>query len=422
MKGNSNGEGYAVLQKGNKRLKLTVTTGSDGKEFLDISKLYSETGMCTYDPGFKSTAACKSSITRIDGENAVLKHMGHSIEKLVNQCSYEEVAYLLFYGELPNESELGQFHKMLAQNRQIPQEIIEHFKHYKRTTHPMQIMSATMGLLPTVYGEVDINDKNAREQSCFKILAQVATIAAMAYKHAKGEQFIAPNPELSLSDNLLHMMFSTPNKAYEIKPEISSIFNKLLILHIDHEQNVSTTSARVVGSSGSNVFSVIAAGITSLSGPLHGGANEEVIKMLNKIASVENIPTFIEGVKAKKERLMGFGHRVYRNYDPRGAVIKEECAKLLNSIEINPALFAVAQKLEATALNDEYFTSRKLFPNIDFYSGLIYLALGIPKEMFTVMFAVARTAGWLAQWLEMVEDKETKIARPRQIYTGLIDR
>lgn len=413
---------YATLKIESDEYKLPIYRGSDGRKVIDISNLYSTSGICTFDPGFKSTASCTSKITRIDGENSILQHRGHSIEKLASENSYDEVSYLLLCGELPTESEFQEFCKKAAKYRVVDAKIAEFFKAFPKNAHPMAMLLCVVGSLSAFYHEqFDIYDKESRNKLCMHLIGKVPTIAAMTYKHKIGQAFVQPKENLSFADNFLHMMFSTKEKQYECTDQISKIFNQILILHADHEQNVSTSTVRVTGSSATNPFAAISAGISSLWGPLHGGANEAVVKMLEDIGSVDKVPDFLEQVKAKKVKLMGFGHRVYRNYDPRGTVFKKSCNELLDSIDINRNLFEIAQTLEEIALEDEYFSSRKLFPNIDFYSGLIYRALGIPIEMFTSIFAVARIVGWTAQWNEMIEDPQTKIARPRQLYQGLVD-
>lgn len=414
----------AILHVDGKQVQLPILKGTAGNRVIDISELAKETGYFTFDPGFKSTASCCSAITFIDGDKGVLQHRGYGIEYLTQKHTFEEVCHLLFYGNMPKSRSAAQaFHLRLIGNSLVNEQLQMLFFGFNRSSHPMAIMVGAVGSMSAFYhDDLDLRNVEQRDDACLKILSKVSTLAAMAYKYICGHKFIPPKLGLSYSDNLLHMMFSTELEEYKILPSVSKAFNQILILHADHEQNASTSTVRLAGSSGANPFAVISAGIASLWGPSHGGANEAVLKMLEEIGTVDNIPLFIKRAKDKNDpfRLMGFGHRVYRNYDPRATVLKKSCDEVLKSLKINNPLLAIAKELERIALKDEYFVSRKLFPNVDFYSGIIYAALGIPPKMFTVIFAVARTAGWISQWKEMMEDPQTKIGRPRQLYIGKV--
>lgn len=412
---------FAILKIKDKEYKLPIEHGTIGPDAIDISKLYAESGYFTYDPGFMSTASCKSSITYIDGDAGILRHRGYDIDYLCNKYDYEDVSYLLLYGKLPNKLEKKDYHESMNQHYLVHEQLQTLFKGFKRDSHPMAIMVGAVGSLSAFYHDtLDIKDPKQREAAIYRIIAKVNTLACMAYRYTIGHSCAIPKSKYSYAQNLLHMMFSTPMEEYKMHSEVVDAINKLLILHADHEQNASTSTVRIAGSSGANPFAVISSGIASLWGPLHGGANEAVIKMLKEIGTPDRIPHFIARAKDKNDdyRLSGFGHRVYKNYDPRAKVLKKACISMLKILKIKDPLLEIAQKLEEIALNDEYFIERKLFPNVDFYSGIIYKALGIPTKMFTVMFAVARTVGWISQWKEMIEDPATKINRPRQIYIG----
>jgi citrate synthase len=397
--------------------------GTVGPSAVDISTLYRDAGFFTYDPGFMATASCHSAITYIDGNQGILLYRGYPIEQLATKASFLEVAYLLLYGELPTESELVRFERVITQHTMLNENLKEFLNGFHHDAHPMAILCGVVGSLSAFYHDsIDVNDPQHREVSAHRLIAKVPTIAAAAYKHSIGEPIMYPQNRLRYSANFLHMMFATPCEDY--KPDLlaEKALNLLLILHADHEQNASTSTVRLAGSSGANPFACVAAGIASLWGPAHGGANEAVLDMLKEIGSVENVPKFIAKAKDRDDpfRLMGFGHRVYKNYDPRAKITREVCHQVLDQMTgtSDSPLFELALKLEEIALSDEYFVERKLYPNIDFYSGIIYSALGIPRNMFTVMFAVARTVGWVSHWMEMMSDPNNRIGRPRQIYHG----
>ena len=409
----------ATLNIDGKEISLDILTSTFGDELIDIQKLYTDHGYLTYDPGFMSTAACKSAITYIDGEKGILKHRGYNIASLENK-DFLEVAYLLLRGELPSENQFKLFQNNVQEHSLIHEQLHFLFRGFPRAAHPMSVMVATMSALSAFYHDsLDIHCEVQRELAIYRVIAKVATLAAMTFRYSIGRPFVHPLKKYNYSENLLYMMFSNPLEEYKINPIFANALNTLLILHIDHEQNASTSTVRVAGSSGANPFACIGAGIASLWGPLHGGANEAVLKMLQEIGKVENIPSFIDKVKSKEIKLMGFGHRVYKNYDPRATILRKVCKDVLSQLgdTQNPNI-EIAMKLEEIALHDDYFIERKLYPNVDFYSGIIYKALGMPSQMLTVMFAVARTAGWISQWDEMIKDPTTKIARPRQLYLG----
>ncbi len=399
-----------------------LLTGSMGPPAADISSLYKETGIFTFDPGFMSTASCHSAITYIDGEQGILMYRGYPIEQLATKASFLEVAYLLLHGDLPNKHELETFEDIIGQHTMMNEKLTAFFNGFHYDAHPMAMLCGVVGSLSAFHHDsMDIYDPQHRLISAHRLIAKIPTIAAAAYKHTVGEPVMYPRNDLRYCANFLHMMFATPCATY--KPELIAerALNLLFILHADHEQNASTSTVRLAGSSGANPFACIAAGIASLWGPAHGGANEAVLDMLVEIGDVKNVPAYIEKAKDKDDpfRLMGFGHRVYKNYDPRAKIIREVCHQVLEELadHDNP-LFDLAMKLEEIALNDEYFVERKLYPNVDFYSGIIYRALGIPRNMFTVMFAIARTVGWISHWMEMISDPGNRIGRPRQIYHG----
>jgi len=404
------------------RYDVPLRRGSMGPAAVDIASLYREAGIFSYDPGFLSTASCNSAITYIDGEQGVLLYRGYPIEQLASKASFLEVAYLLLYGELPTESQLDDFEDVITRHTMLNENLKDFLNGFHYDAHPMSILVGVVGSLSAFYHDsLSVHDPRHREISAHRLIAKVPTIAAAAYKHNIGEPIMYPRNDLRYCANFLHMMFATPCEHYKPGLIAEKALNLLFILHADHEQNASTSTVRLAGSSGANPFACIAAGIASLWGPAHGGANEAVLDMLLEIGDVKNVPRFIEKAKDKDDpfRLMGFGHRVYKNYDPRAKIIREVCHQVLDELaDVNNPLFELAMKLEEIALSDEYFVERKLYPNVDFYSGIIYQALGIPRNMFTVMFAVARTVGWVSHWLEMMNDPNNRIGRPRQIYRG----
>jgi citrate synthase len=407
---------------GNAGAEFPVLEGTIGPEVIDIRKLYAETGRFTYDPGFTSTASCSSKITFIDGEEGVLLHRGYSIEDLATKSDFLEVAYLILFGELPTVSERAKFVNGVTYHTMLHEQINYLFRGFRRDAHPMAVMVAVVGALSAFYHEdLDINDPHNRLIASYRLVAKVPTIAAWAYKYSVGQPFIYPNNKLSYAENFLHMMFAVPCEEYKVSPVLAKALDRIFILHADHEQNASTSTVRLVGSTGASPYAAISAGIASLWGPAHGGANEAVVNMLSEIGSVDNIAESIRRAKDKNDpfRLMGFGHRVYKNYDPRASVLRESAHEVLAELgKADDPLLPIAMELEKIALEDAYFVERKLFPNVDFYSGIILKAMGIPTSMFTAIFALARTVGWIAQWNEMVEDPEQKIGRPRQLYTG----
>jgi len=400
---------------------LEVRKGTEGPEAIDITSLYSKAGLFTYDPGFVSTASCHSGITYIDGDEGILRYRGYPIEQLSENCEFLEVAYLLLYGELPTDSEYSTFNNIITHHTMINEGLLNFFNGFHYDAHPMAMMVGVTGSLSAFYHDsLDIYDERHREISAHRMIAKMPTIAAACYKHSIGEPIIYPLNELSYVGNFLRMMFATPCEPYNLSPIAEKAMNLLFILHADHEQNASTSTVRLAGSSGANPFACIASGIASLWGPAHGGANEAVLDMLEEIGTPENIDKYIAKAKDKDDpfRLMGFGHRVYKNYDPRAKIIRGVCHEVLKEVNSPDPLLDIALRLEEIALEDEYFVERKLYPNVDFYSGIIYKALGIPRNMFTVMFAIARTTGWVAHWMEMIADPKQRIGRPRQIYVG----
>ncbi|MES2214700.1 MAG: citrate synthase [Pseudomonadota bacterium] len=417
---------FAELKIGDKTIQLPIKKASIGQDVIDVTKLYTQTGYFTFDPGFMSTASCESKITFIDGDIGILRHRGYNIKDLADKCSFLEVAYLLLHNDLPNKEEKKKFADTITHHSMINEQVRALFGAFRHSAHPMAIMLASVGSLAACYHDtLDIDSPDARKLAAIRIIAKMPTLAAMAYKYSIGQPFIYPDNSLGFAENFLHMMFSTPCEKYKVNKTLSSAMEKIFILHADHEQNASTSTVRLAGSSGADPFACISAGIASLWGPAHGGANEAVIKMLHEIKSFDRIPEFIEKAKDKNSgfRLMGFGHRVYKNYDPRAAVLRETCKEVMTELgqSDNPIL-KIAVELERIALSDQYFIDRKLYPNVDFYSGIIYEAMGIPPQMFTVLFAVARTVGWIAQWKESHEDPDQKINRPRQLYTGHVER
>jgi citrate synthase len=402
-------------------IELPVLSGSLGNDVIDIRSL-GKHDVFTYDPGFMSTAACNSNITFIDGEQGLLYYRGYPIEELAEHCDYLEVAYLLMHGELPNATQRLVFTDTISGSTMLHDQLNNIFRGFRRDAHPMAVMVGVVGSLSAFYFDsMDIRDAKHRELSAHRLLAKVPTIAAWSYKYNLGQPFMYPQNHLNYAENFMHMMFATPCEKYEPNPILAKAFDRILILHADHEQNASTSTVRLVGSSGANPFACISAGIASLWGPAHGGANEATLKMLEDIGDISRIGEFIKRAKDKTDsfRLMGFGHRVYRNMDPRAAIMRKTCHEVLNELGLNDdPMFKLAMELEKIALEDEYFVSRKLYPNVDFYSGIVMRAMGIPNSMFTAIFALARTAGWIAQWSEMHSDPEAKIGRPRQLYTG----
>ena len=400
--------------------------GSVGPRVVDIRKLYGMAGIFTYDPGFTSTASCESKITYIDGEEGILRHRGYPIEQLAEHSDFMDVCYLLLNGELPSKGQKAKFDRDITLHTMVHEQLMNFYRGFRRDAHPMAILCGVTGALSAFYHDsTDINDPWQRMVASYRLIAKIPTMAAMAYKYSLGQPFVYPRNNLTYAENFLHMMFSVPAEEYVINPVLARAMDRILILHADHEQNASTSTVRLAGSSGANPFACIAAGIASLWGPAHGGANEAVLKMLNQIGSVDNIPEYIKKAKDKDDpfRLMGFGHRGYKNYDPRAKVMQKSCHEVLEALDLkDDPLLKLAMELERIALEDPYFVEKKLFPNVDFYSGIIFKAMGIPTEMFTVLFAVARTVGWVAQWNEMVEDPLQRIGRPRQLYTGEVLR
>ncbi|HMA14486.1 MAG: citrate synthase [Bacteroidota bacterium] len=405
-----------------KSFELPILSGSTGPRAIDVSKLYGETGYFTYDPGFTSTASCDSTITYIDGDEGVLMHRGYLIEDLAEHSDFMDVCYLLLHGELPNPKEKAGFEKSITYHTMLHEQMNYFFRGFRRDSHPMAVMVGMVGAMSAFYHDsTDINDPRQRMIASHRLIAKMPTIAAMAYKYSVGQPFVYPRNNLAYAENFLHMMFSVPCEEYKINPVLARAMDRIFILHADHEQNASTSTVRIAGSSNANPFACIAAGIASLWGPAHGGANEAVLQMLTEIGDKKRIPEFIKRAKDKDDpfRLMGFGHRVYKNYDPRAKVMQKSCHEVLGELGIeHDPLLEIAMALEKIALEDEYFVERKLFPNVDFYSGIILKAMGVPTSMFTVLFAVARTVGWVAQWREMIEDPKQRISRPRQLYHG----
>jgi citrate synthase len=403
-------------------LELPIYQASEGAPCIDVTGLYKDTGYFTYDPGFQSTASCDSEITYIDGGAGILRYRGYDIADLANKSDYLEVCHLLLYGEMPNKAQKNWFDYKMIHHTMVHEQINFLFRGFPRRAHPMALMVGAVASLSAFYHDsLDINNPHERELAAFRMIAKMPTLAAMCYKYSVGQPFIFPDNDLTFAENFLYMMFATPCESYDINPVLADAIDKLFILHADHEQNASTSTVRLAGSSGANPFACIGAGIASLWGPAHGGANEAVINMLEEIGDVKNIPAYIKKAKDKDDpfRLMGFGHRVYKNYDPRAAVLRGVCHDVLAELgQEDEPLLKMAMELERIALEDEYFVKRKLYPNVDFYSGIIYRAMGIPTALFTVLFAVARTSGWVAQWKEMCEDPAQKIGRPRQLFVG----
>ncbi|MCK9993104.1 MAG: citrate synthase [Alphaproteobacteria bacterium] len=415
-----------TLSYGGKTLELPVMHASEGPSVIDVRKLYAETGMFTYDPGFTSTASCDSKITYIDGDAGILRHRGYSIDELAFKSDFMETSYLLLEGELPNKKQKAKFVHDITMHTMLHEQILNVFRGFRRDSHPMAVMCGVVGALSAFYHDsTDINDPHQRMVASYRMIAKMPTIAALAYKYSLGQPFVYPRNELTYAENFLHMCFSVPAEEYKVNPILARAMDRIFILHADHEQNASTSTVRLAGSSEANPFACIAAGIASLWGPSHGGANEAALNMLQSIGTVENIKPFIDRAKDKNDhsKLMGFGHRVYKNYDPRATVMRKTCHEVLGVLGIkHDPLLQIAMELEKIALSDRYFIDRQLYPNVDFYSGIIERALGFPPSMFTVIFAVARTVGWVAQWNEMITDPGKKIGRPRQLYQGANER
>ena len=411
---------------GSPSLEFPIYKGTVGPDVIDIRKLYAGSGKFTYDPGFMSTASCNSSITYIDGDKGELLYRGYPIEQLAVNADFMESCYLLLNGELPNAAQKAKFVDTVTKHTMVHEQMQFFFRGFRRDAHPMSILVGTVGALASFYHDsLDINDPRHREVSAIRLIAKMPTLVAMTYKYSVGQPFVYPRNDLSYSANFMHMMFANPCEEYKVNDVLVRALDRILILHADHEQNASTSTVRLAGSSGANPFACIAAGIACLWGPAHGGANEAALNMLKEIGTVENIPAFIAQVKDKNSgvKLMGFGHRVYKNFDPRAKLMRETCYEVLQELGLqDDPLFKLAMELEKIALNDEYFVSRKLYPNVDFYSGIVQSALGIPVSLFTGIFAMARTIGWIAQWNEMIADPEQKIGRPRQLFVGSTTR
>jgi len=426
MSSTAKGSVTMTLDGSNKSLSLPLRPGTIGPSVADVSKLYGSLGIFTYDPGYGMTASCESKITYIDGDEGILLHRGYPIDQLAEQSTFLEVAYLLLNGELPNAAERHDFDYGVMRHTMLHEQLRRFYGGFRRDAHPMAVLCGVVGALSAFYHDsLDINDPEQRRISAFRLIAKLPTIAAWAYKYTIGQPFMYPRNDLSYAENFLYMMNAVPAEPYRVSPVLARAMDRILILHADHEQNASTSTVRLAGSTGANPFACIAAGIASLWGPAHGGANEAVLKMLGEIGHKDNIPAFIEKVKDKNSgvRLMGFGHRVYKNYDPRAKIMERTCHEVLAEMGIkDDPLLDLALELERIALHDEYFISKKLYPNVDFYSGIILKAMGFPTSMFTVLFAVARTVGWISQWKEMIEDPSQRIGRPRQLYTGATQR
>jgi len=401
--------------------ELPIIDGTVGPSVIDVRKLYAETGYFTYDPGFTSTGSCESKITYIDGDKGELLYRGYPIEEIAENSDFMETCYLLLYGDLPNIEQKKKLETGITYHSMLHEQIQRFFSGFRRDSHPMSIICGVVGALSAFYHDsLDISDPRHRMVASYRMIAKIPTISAWAYKYAIGQPFIYPKNGLSYSERFIHMLFATPCEEYTVNPVVAKAMDKILILHADHEQNASTSTVRLAGSSGANPFACISAGIASLWGPAHGGANEAVLNMLEQIGDKKNILEFVKKAKDKDDpfRLMGFGHRVYKNFDPRAKVMRQTCHEVLDELGVNEPLLEVAMELERIALEDEYFIEKKLYPNVDFYSGIIFRAMNIPTSMFTVLFALARTVGWISQWNEMIEDPQQKIGRPRQLFTG----
>ncbi|MEM1225345.1 MAG: citrate synthase [Planctomycetota bacterium] len=416
----------ANLRLADEEFELPIVMGTEGERGVDVSRLRGQSGLITLDEGFVNTGSTRSAITFLNGEKGLLRYRGYPIEQLAQHCDFVETAFLLIYGDLPNEKELETFRMGIREHTMIHEDMRSFYDGFPREAHPMAILSSVVGALSTFYQDsMDLNDPHQVEVSLYRLLAKLPTIAAYSYKKSMGQPFMYPMNELDYCENFLHMMFATPTAEYLVDPDFAEALNLLLIVHADHEQNCSTSTVRMVGSSNANLFASISAGICALWGPLHGGANEACVNMLERIAADGgNVKKYVDMAKDKDNgfRLMGFGHRVYKNFDPRATIIRRSCDKLLAKLNLDDPLFQVAQELEEVALKDEYFIERRLYPNVDFYSGVIYRALGIPVDMFTVLFAIGRLPGWIAHWKEMHANPASRINRPRQIYTGDTER
>lgn len=416
----------ATLQvEGKGPVDLPIMSGTAGNDVIDVRTLGAASGMFTYDPGFLATASCESQITFIDGGKGILQHRGYAISDLANDAEYLETCYLLLNGDLPNKAQFEEFKDTITRHTMVHEKMAHFFQGFRPDAHPMAMLCGVVGAMSSFYhDDLDINDAAQRKRSAYRLVAKLPTISAMAYKYSMGQPFVYPRNDLSFAENFLHMMFSVPAEDYNVNPVAARAMDRIFTLHADHEQNASTSTVRLAGSSGANPYACIAAGIASLWGPAHGGANEACLTMLEEIGSVDNIPEFVAKAKDKNDpfRLMGFGHRVYKNFDPRATVMRETCHEVLKELNIQDPLLDVAMELERIALEDPYFVEKKLYPNVDFYSGIILKALGIPTSMFTVIFALSRTVGWIAHWDEMLTQPGHKIGRPRQLYTGEIDR
>jgi citrate synthase len=414
----------ATLNIGGKSYDLPVIKGSTGPDVVDVRKLYADADVFTFDPGFTSTASCESKITFIDGDVGILLHRGYPIDQLAEKSNFLEVCYLLLHGELPTAEQYAEFEHVITYHTMVHAQFDRFFEGFRRDAHPMAIMTGAVGALSAFYADsINVDDPRERQISAHRLIAKMPTLAARAFKYHIGQPFISPRNELSYSENFLRMCFAVPAEDWKPNPVMTRAMDRIFILHADHEQNASTSTVRLAGSSGAHPFACIAAGIACLWGPSHGGANQEALEMLEEIGTVDRIPEYVQGVKDRKYRLMGFGHRVYKNYDPRAKVMQETAYEVLAEVgATDDPLLKVAMELEKIALNDPYFVERKLYPNIDFYSGITLRAMGFPASMFTVLFALARTAGWISQWKEMFEDPHRKIGRPRQLYTGATQR
>ncbi|MGC2050400.1 MAG: citrate synthase [Methylovirgula sp.] len=415
-----------MITVGDKSVALPLKAGTIGPSVVDIGKLYAQTGMFTYDPGFTSTASCESQITYIDGDQGILLYRGYPIEQLAEQGDFLETCYLLLYGELPTASQRADFDYRITRHTMVHEQLARFFQGFRRDAHPMAVLVASVGALSAFYHDsTDVSEQKQRMLASMRLIGKIPTLAAMAYKYAIGQPFVYPKNDLDYASNFLRMCYAVPCEEYQVNPVMARALDQIFILHADHEQNASTSTVRLAGSSGANPFACISAGLACLWGPAHGGANEAALKMLEEIGTVKNIPKYIARAKDKNDsfRLMGFGHRVYKNYDPRAKIMQKRCHEVLKeSGRKDDPLLEVAMELEQIALNDEYFIEKKLYPNIDFYSGITLKTMGFPTSMFTALFAVARTAGWVAQWKEMIEDPSQKIGRPRQLYTGAPQR
>jgi citrate synthase len=413
-------EQNAILKVGDKEVELPVLTGTAGHSVIDVRSL-GASGYFTYDPGFMATGSCESEITFIDGAKGILLHRGYSIEELARDADYLEVVHMLLHGEAPDAESYKEFKKTITMHTMVHDQVNNFFRGFRRDAHPMAMLCGTVGAMASFYhDDLDISDSEQRIRSAYRLVAKMPTLVAMCYKYSIGQPFVYPSNELSYAENFLNMMFSVPAEKYNITPAVARAMDRIFTLHADHEQNASTSTVRLAGSSGANPYACIAAGVASLWGPAHGGANEACLTMLEEIGSVDRIPEFINKAKDKSDpfRLMGFGHRVYKNHDPRATVMRESCHEVLAELNVQDPLLDVAMELERIALSDDYFAEKKLFPNVDFYSGIVLKAIGIPTNMFTCIFALARTVGWISHWHEMLSQPGQKIGRPRQLYTG----